>query len=75
MSLWIPQPTALAAFLVRAKTDPKTVQALLRHPDVKTPLQLYAHSGSADRLTAQSEILQSILGGAPLVNCGVKQFR
>jgi site-specific recombinase XerD len=33
---------SLASFLVRSKTDPKTVQALLRHSDVKTTLQLYA---------------------------------
>jgi site-specific recombinase XerD len=31
---------SLASFLVRSKTDPKTVQALLRHSDVKTTLQL-----------------------------------
>ena len=37
---------SLASFLVRSKTDPKTVQALLRHSDVKTTLQLYAHSMS-----------------------------
>ena len=53
---------SLASFLVRTKTDPKTVQALLRHSDVKTTLQLYAHSVSADRMTAQGEVLQAILG-------------
>lgn len=37
-----------ASFLVHSKTDPKTVQALLRHSDVKTTLQLYAHSISGD---------------------------
>ncbi|HEX3738431.1 MAG TPA: tyrosine-type recombinase/integrase [Terriglobales bacterium] len=31
---------SLASFLVRSKTDPKTVQGLLRHSDVKTTLQL-----------------------------------
>ena len=45
---------SLASFLVRRKTDPKTVQALLRHSDVKTTLQLYAHSVSEDRMTADS---------------------
>ncbi len=55
---------SLASFLVRSKTDPKTVQALLRHSDVKTTLQLYAHSISADRMTAQGEVLQAILGRA-----------
>jgi len=53
---------SLATFLVRRKTDPKTVQALLRHSDVKTTLQLYAHSVSEDRMTAQGTMLQAILG-------------
>ena len=52
---------SLASFLVRSKTDPKTVQALLRHSDVKTTLQLYAHSMSEDRLAAQGEVLGAIL--------------
>src|SRR5438445_705809 len=59
---------SLASFLVRTKTDPKTVQALLRHSDVKTTLQLYAHSVSADRMTAQGEVLQAILGSKPAEN-------
>src|SRR5208337_4015201 len=62
---------SLASFLVRSKTDPKTVQALLRHSDVKTTLQLYAHSVSADRMTAQGEVLQAILGGATPANSGL----
>jgi len=53
---------SLASFLVRSKTDPKTVQALLRHSDVKTTLQLYAHSVSEDRMTAQGAMLHAILG-------------
>ena len=51
----------LASFLVRSKTDPKTVQALLRHSDVRTTLQLYAHSVSEDRLAAQGQMLDAIL--------------
>ena len=54
---------SLASFLVRSKTDPKTVQALLRHSDVKTTLQLYAHSVSEDRMTAQGVVLEAILSG------------
>lgn len=53
---------SLASFLVRSKTDPKTVQALLRHADVRTTLQLYAHSVAEDRLAAQELALQAILG-------------
>jgi integrase len=53
---------SLASYLVRSNTDPKTVQALLRHSDVRTTLQLYSHSVSEDRLLAQGEVLQAILG-------------
>lgn len=53
---------SLASYLVRSNTDPKTVQALLRHSDVKTTLQLYSHSVSQDRLLAQGVVLQAILG-------------
>jgi integrase len=59
---------SLASFLVRSKTDPETVQALLRHSDVKTTLQLYARSVSADRMTARGEVLQAILGSRPAEN-------
>src|SRR5215813_2298702 len=60
---------SLASFLVRSKTDPKTVQALLRHSDVKTTLQLYAHSVSEDRLAAQGQVLDAILqSGSTAVN-------
>jgi integrase len=60
---------SLASFLVRTKTDPKTVQALLRHSDVKTTLQLYAHSISADRMTAQGQVLEAIMqSGSAAVN-------
>jgi integrase len=57
---------SLASFLVRSKVDLKTVQALLRHADAKTTLQLYAHSVSEDRLAAQGQVLDAILqsGGA-----------
>ena len=53
---------SLTSYLVRSKTDPKTVQALLRHSDVKTTLQLYSHSVSEDRMLAQGSVLQAILG-------------
>ena len=49
-------------FWCAARPDPKTVQALLRHSDVRTTLQLYAHSVTADRLAAQELALQAILG-------------
>jgi integrase len=60
---------SLASFLVRIKTDLKTVQALLRHSDVKTTLQLYAHSVTEDRMTAQGQVLEAILqSGSVRVN-------
>jgi integrase len=59
---------SLASFLVRSKTDPKTVQALLRHSDVRTTLQLYADSVSEDRMAAQGEMLQAILQPSTAVN-------
>jgi integrase len=55
---------SLASYLVRSKVDPKTVQALLRHSDVKTTLQLYSHSVSEDRMLAQGSVMQAILGSA-----------
>jgi len=59
---------SLASFLVRTKTDPKTVQTLLRHSDVKTTLQLYAHSVSEDRMAAQEQVLTAILQSSTAVN-------
>jgi integrase len=61
-----------ASFLVHSRTDPKTVQALLRHSDLRTTLQLYAHSISGERMTAQGEVLQAILGGDSPAECGLK---
>jgi len=52
---------SLASFLVRTKTDPKTVQTLLPHSNVNTTPQLYAHSMSEDRLAAQGQALVAFL--------------
>jgi integrase len=52
---------SLAAFLVDANVDPKTVQDLLRQSDVHTTLQLYAHSKDATKLAAQGQMLKAIL--------------
>jgi hypothetical protein len=54
----------LASFLVRMRTDPKTVQTLLRHSDVKLTLQFYNHAASQDRLAAAGEMRIVILGHA-----------
>jgi integrase len=52
---------SLASFLVQAGKDPKTVQTLLRHADVHTTLQIYAHSRNEDRMTAQGDMLAAFL--------------
>jgi integrase len=52
---------SLASFLVRMRTDPKTVQTLLRHSDVKLTLQFYTHAVSQDRMAAAGEMLIAIL--------------
>jgi len=51
---------SLASFLVRIRTDPKTVQTLLRHSDVKLTLQCYTHSVSEDRMAAAGAMLTAI---------------
>src|SRR5215469_18788174 len=55
---------SLASFLVRIRTDPKTVQTLLRHSDVKLTLQCYTHSVSRDRMAAAGEMSIAILSHA-----------
>jgi len=55
---------SLASFLIRIRTDPKTVQTLLRHSDVKLTLQFYTHSISRDRMAAAGKMLTAILGHA-----------
>ena len=52
---------SLSTFLVGTQIDPKTVQDLLRHSDVKTTLQLYTQSIDANRLAAQAQVLNAIL--------------
>jgi len=52
---------SLASFLVRIKTDPKTVQTLLRHSDVKLTLQFYTHAVSRDRMAATGKMLTAVL--------------
>ena len=47
--------------LIRIKTDPKTVQTLLRHSDVRLTLQFYSHAISDDRMAAAGATLGAIL--------------
>jgi len=46
---------SLASFLIRIRTDPKTVQTLLRHSDVRLTLQFYTHAVSRDRMVARGK--------------------
>ena len=55
---------SLASFLIRTRTDPKTVQTLLRHSDVKLTLQFYTHAVSRDRMAATGRMLTAILSHA-----------
>ncbi len=55
---------SLASFLIRIKTDPKTVQTLLRHSDVRLTLQFYTHAISDDRMSAAGAMLAAILNHA-----------
>ena len=55
---------SLASFLIRIKCDPKTVQTLLRHSDVKLTLQCYTHSVSEDRMAAAGAMLVAIFSHA-----------
>jgi integrase len=55
---------SLASFLIRTRTDPKTVQTLLRHSDVKLTLQFYTHAVSRDRKAAAGKMLTAILSHA-----------
>jgi len=55
---------SLASFLIRIRTDPKTVQTLLRHSHVKLTLQFYTHAVSWDRKAAAGKMLAAILSHA-----------
>ena len=56
---------SLASFLIRIRTDPKTVQTLLRHSDVRLTLQFYTHAVNRDRMVAAGKMLTAILSHAP----------
>jgi integrase len=56
---------SLASFLIRIRTDPKTMQTLVRHSGVKLTLQFYTHAVSRDRMVAAGKMLTAILSHAP----------
>jgi hypothetical protein len=53
--------TVSRRFSCGMRTDPKAVQTLLRHSDVKLTLQFYSHAVSQDRMAAAGEMLTAIL--------------
>jgi integrase len=55
---------SLASFLIRMRTDPKTMQTLLRHSDVKLTFQFYTHAVSRDRMAAAGKMLTALLSHA-----------
>jgi integrase len=51
---------SLGPFLVtQTKTDVATVQAMMRHADVDSTLNLYTHVINRDKLVAQNEVIGS----------------
>jgi integrase len=52
---------ALATWLVANQHDPKTVQKLLRHADVKTTLGIYSHGVAEAEMKAQGDMLEALL--------------
>ena len=61
---------SLASSLVKLKCDPKTVQGILRHEDVRTTMQLYAQSDQESRLEAQGKFL-ALCVDAPMLQDNV----
>jgi len=54
---------SLASFLVNKGTDVKTVQTLMRHSNVHTTLDLYAHAMSDAKLLAQRQMMEAMKPG------------
>jgi integrase len=53
---------SLASYLVtQTKTDIKTVQAMLRHADSGTTLDLYTHAINRDKLAAQNQVMEAMM--------------
>jgi integrase len=56
---------SLSTYLVKSKVDPKVVQAMLRHKDFATTIDVYTHTFSDDRIAAQGIMLDAILNAKP----------
>src|ERR1700677_3686146 len=53
----------LASVLVKLKVDPKLVQEMLRHQNLKTTLEVYAKAVTEDKLEAQGMFLELLFRG------------
>jgi len=53
----------LASVLVKLKVDPKLVQEMLRHQNLKTTLEVYANAVTEDKLEAQGMFLELLFRG------------
>jgi hypothetical protein len=51
----------------KAKVEPKTVQGILRHVKIQTPLDLYPQEDGDETLAAQGEYLAALGVATPLV--------
>jgi len=47
---------------VKLKCDPKTVQGILRHEDVRTTMQLHVQPDQESKLEARGKFLELLLG-------------
>jgi integrase len=47
--------------VTQTKTDVKTVQAMLRHADSGTTLDLYTHAINRDKLVAQNQVMEAMM--------------
>lgn len=63
---------SLASQLARMKVDPKIVQEMLRHSDLKTTFKFYVQAHDDDKLEAQGSYLKLLLGDKATLLQGAK---
>jgi integrase len=51
---------SLISWLVSNGTDPKTVQSIGRHSNIKTTMDVYAHANSDNKMAAQGDYLEAL---------------
>ena len=63
---------SLASQLARMKVDPKIIQEMLRHSDLKTTFKFYVQAHDDDKLEAQGSSLKLLLGDKATLLQGAK---